>query len=73
MNGTKLESVQCIKDLGVTIASSLQFSQECKDAADKANRMVGFMNRNFSYKNTDVILSQYISLVTPHQEYAVQF
>ncbi len=47
MNGTKLESVQCVKDLGVTAASSLKFSQQCKDAAGKANGMLGFINRKF--------------------------
>ena len=73
MNGTKFESVQCVKDLGVRITSSLKFSQQCKDAAGKANRMLGFINRNFSFKNKDVILPLYISLVRPHLEYAVQF
>ncbi len=73
MNGTKFESVQCVKDLGVSIPLSLKFSQECKDAAGKANRMLGFINRNFSFKNKDVILPLYISLVKPHLEYAVQF
>ncbi len=73
MNGTKIESVQCVKDLGVTIASNLKFSQQCKDAASKANRMLGFINRNFSFKNKDVIILLYISLVRPHLEYAVQF
>ncbi len=75
MNGTKVESVQCVKNLGVTIiiASSLKFSQQCKDAAGKANRMLGFMNRNFSLKNKAVILPLYISLVRPHLEYAEQF
>ncbi len=73
MNGTKLESIRCVKVLGVTIASSLRFSQECKDAAGKANRMLGFINRNFSFKNKDLILPLYISLVWPHLEYAVQF
>ncbi len=46
MNVTKLESEQCVKSLGVTIALSLTFSQQCKDAAGKANRMFGFINRN---------------------------
>ncbi len=73
MNGTKIESVQCVKDLGVTIAFSLKFSQQCKEAAGKANRMFGFINRNFSFKNKDVILPLYISLVRPHLENAVQF
>ncbi len=34
---------------------------------------MGFINRNFSFKNKDVILPLYISLVRPHLEYAVQF
>ncbi len=73
MNGTKLESVQCVKDLGVTVASSLKFSQQGKDAACKANRMLGFINRNIALKTKDVILPLYTSLVSPHLEYAVQF
>ncbi len=73
MNGTKLESVQWVKDLDVTVASSLKFSQQCKDAAGKANRMLSFTNRNFTFINDDVILPLYISLVRPHLEYGVQF
>ncbi len=72
MNGIKFESVQCVEDLGATIASSLKFSQQCKDVADKANRMLGFINRNF-FKNKDIILPLFINLVGPHLEYAVQF
>ncbi len=40
MNSTKLERLQCAKDLNITVASSLKFSQQCKDAAGKANRML---------------------------------
>ncbi len=60
MKGIKLESVQCVKNLGVRIASSFIFSQK-KDAAGKTNRMLGFINSNFSFKNKDVILPLYIS------------
>ncbi len=73
MNGVKLDSVQCVKDLGVSIASNLQFSQQCKDAMSKADRMLGFINSNFSFNNKDIIRPLYISLVRPHLEYAVQF
>ncbi len=41
MNGTEVDSVQFVKDLDVTVPSSLKFSQQCKDAAGKANRMLG--------------------------------
>ncbi len=47
MSGVKLESVHCVKDLGVTITSNLKFSKQCKEAACKANRMLGFINRIF--------------------------
>ncbi len=40
MSGEKLESLHCLKDLGVTITSNLKFSQQCKEAAGKANRML---------------------------------
>ncbi len=71
--GVKLENVQYVKDLGVTIASNLKFFQHCKDAAGKANRKLGFINRNFSFTNKDTILPLYIILVRPHLEYAVLF
>ncbi len=59
MSGEKLESVHCVKDLGVTITSSLKFSQQCKEAAGKANRMLDSIKRNFSFKNKDIILPLY--------------
>ncbi len=73
INGVKLDSIQCTEDLGVSIASSLKFFQQCKDATSKASRRRGFINRNFSFKNTDIILPLYISLVRPRLEYAMQF
>ncbi len=46
-SGVKLESVQCVKNLRVTIASKLKFSQNCKKASDKANRILDFINKSF--------------------------
>ncbi len=73
MNVTKLESVQCVEDLGVSAASSLKLSKQCKDAAGKANRMLGFIYRNISFKTKGVILPLHTSLVRPHLKYAVHF
>ncbi len=56
MSGVKLESVQYVKDRGVTIASNSKFSLHCKEAACKGNRMLGFINKNFSFQNKDIIL-----------------
>ncbi len=49
MRGVKLENVQCVKDLGVKIASNLKFSQQCIDATNKANRMLGFIKKKTFY------------------------
>ncbi len=57
ISGKKIKSVHCVKYLGLTIASTLKLSQQCKDAAGKANRMLGFIKRNFSFKNKDITLN----------------
>ncbi len=66
MGGVKLESVHCVKVLGVTITWNLKFSQYCKEAACRANRMLGFINRIFFFRNKDTIQPMYIRLVRPH-------
>ncbi len=66
MCGFKLKSVRCAKAQGVKIATNLKFSQQCNDAANKANRMLGFIKRNVSFKNKDVIPSLFSSLVRSH-------
>ncbi len=73
VNGVKTERVQCAKDLGVTAPFKLKFSRQCKDAAGKTNRMLGFLNRNFSFNDKDIILPIHNSLFRPHLEYVVQF
>ncbi len=72
MNGVKTESLQCVKDLVVTIALNRKFSQQCKDADGKANRMLGFINRNFFFRNRNIILPLYISLARLHLEHGVE-
>ncbi len=59
MSAEKLESIQCVKDLGVMIVSNLKFSQQCKDDAGKANSTLGLIKRTFSFKNNDKILPLY--------------
>ncbi len=47
ISGENLENAHCVKDIGVTIASNLKFSQQCKEAVGKANRMLDFIKRIF--------------------------
>ncbi len=56
IGGVKLDSIQCVKDLGVTISSNLKFYLHCKEAACKANGMLGFISIFLSFKNKDIIL-----------------
>ncbi len=62
MNDVKLESVQCVKDLDVVIVLSFKFSQQRKDAAGKAKRILGYVSRNLYIKEKDIILPLNISL-----------
>ncbi len=59
----KLKSVQSAKDLGIKTESNPKFSQQCNDAANKANRKLGFITRNFS-RNKNVVLPLYNNLFT---------
>ncbi len=70
---TITKCAQCAKDLGVKIASNLKFSQHCNDAANIENRILGFIERNFSFKNKDTVLPFNNSIVRPRFKYAVQF
>ncbi len=48
--------------------NSIAYSASKKDASGKADRMLAFIKRNFSFKNKDIILPLYINLVRPHLE-----
>ena len=61
------------KDLGVLISSDLKFSKQCIQVENKAQRLLGYIRRQFRYRNKEIVLSLYNSLVRPHLEYAVQF
>ncbi len=71
MCGVKIESVHSVKDIGVTVASNVKFSQQCNKSVKKANMMIGLTKRIFSFKNKDIIQTLYSSFVRPHLEYAV--
>ena len=73
LQGTVIESTEIEKDLGVVISSDLKFSKQCLEAEKKAQRMLGYIKRQFGFRNKEIVLSLYNSLVRPHLEYAVQF
>ncbi len=67
MCGVKIKSVHSVKDLGVTVASNLKFSQHCNESVKKKSKQDdGFHLNIFSLKNKGVILPLYNSFVRHH-------
>lgn len=71
MANQQLDVVNQEKDLGVTISSDLKVSLQCKQAYNKASRILGLINRTIEYRETTILLRLYKSLVRPHLEYCV--
>lgn len=71
--GSNIQSVDQEEDLGVTISKDFKFSKQCLKVEKKSQKLIGYIKRQFKYRNKDVVLQLYTSLVRPHLEYAVQF
>ena len=73
INGTALKSSDSERDLGVRVNANLRHRQQCTEARNRANRVLGFISRSVSNRSAEVILKLYLALVRPHLDYAVQF
>ena len=72
MNGVKLDVTNEEKDLGVYVTPDWKSSTHVAKAAAKANSMVGWIGRTFSYMDCDMFRCLYPGLVRSHMEYSVQ-
>lgn len=70
LNYAPLTTMTSYKYLGVIIAQNLSWTLHVNYIINNANRMLGFLRRNFSHANTTVKLTLYKTLVRPELEYA---
>ena len=68
LGGTKLESSECEKDLGVMVHQTLKPSKQC---AKTANMVLGQLTRGVGYRDKKVFIDLYKTYVRPHLEYCV--
>lgn len=72
MGNVYLAEVAEEKDLGVFINRDMKVATQCIKSANKANQILGLINRTITCKNKTIITTLYKALVRPHLDYCVQ-
>ena len=71
MDGSKLGTTECERDIGVLVSDNLKPSQQCRKAAQTANTVLAQITRSFHFRDRHVFLNLYQQYVRPHLEFAV--
>ena len=60
------------KGLRLTISAGMKVSEQCGIAAAKGNQILRLIRRNIVYKEKELIIPLYKTIVRPHLEYCIQ-
>ena len=72
MGGTVLNTTVKEKDLGLTISADMKVSVQYGIAAAKGNKILELIRRNILYKEKELIIPLYKTIVRTHLEYYIQ-
>ena len=68
----KIKAVDHEKDLGVIVANDLKTERQCREAARRANWILGMIKRQFGYLDATSFNILYKAFIRPHLEYSIQ-
>ena len=63
MNDGWVKSIDKERDLGMIISKDLKFLRQCLLVKNKANSMLGIINRGVPYKSSEVISKLYYHML----------
>ena len=68
----QLNETQLEEELGVPVSYDLKVAEQCNQAAKKAMRALGMINRSFRNLDEELLKMLYCTYVRPHLEYCIQ-
>ena len=72
MGGTVLSTTVKNKDLGLTISADMKVSEQCVIAAAKGNQILELIRQNILYKEKELLIMLYKTIIRPNLEYCIQ-
>ena len=72
MGGTVLNTIVKERDLGLTISAGMKISEQCRIVTVKGNQILGLIRRNIVYKEKELIIPLYKTIVRLHLECCIQ-
>ena len=70
MTGADLDKTTAERDIGVKVQSNLRPTQQCVEAAQRANVVLGQITRAFHFRDRITFIQLYKQYVRPHLEFA---